>query len=205
MRAYFQKAVFEQTHLLFSNSLSDSRKHIIQLFLSFVRKRFKEVTMANFTRFTVLFSFMTVVFFSQTTFAEINLKAFATAPAFNALKIGNADWALRFFENRKLENMNFSSANNLCVALVLQSRLTEANNACEVALAHTAKSGYLRGARRRKEAEALILSNLAMIGVLSGDLNMARDYAEQASSKKALDREMRANLEATLLQPLATN
>ena len=161
--------------------------------------------MNDFLRSAALFSFITMGSFFQPTFAEINLKAFAAAPAFNALRIGNADWALRFFENRKLENMNFSSANNLCVALVLQGQLSEANNACEVALAHTAKSGYLRGARRRKEAEALILSNLAMIGVLNGDLSMARDYAEQASSKNVLDREMRANLDATLLQPLANN
>ena len=152
-----------------------------------------------------LFSFVTLTTFSQPIFAEVKMKAFAAAPAFNALKIGNAEWALRFFDNRKLENMNFSSANNLCVALVLKGELTEANDACEVALAHTAKSGYLRGARRRKEAEALILSNLAMIGVLSGDLGAARDYAEQASSRNALDREMKATLDASMLQPLATN
>ena len=161
--------------------------------------------MINSLRNAAIYSFLILTAWSQPIFAEVNLKAFAAAPAFNALKIGNADWALRFFENRKLENMNFSSANNLCLALVLQGRLIEANNACEVALAHTAKSGYLRGARRRKEAEAVILSNLAMIGVLSGDLRIARDYAEQASSKKVLDRDLKANLNAIMLQPLATN
>ncbi len=149
------------------------------------------------------FAFLTTLIFSNHTLAEVRMTAFAAAPAFNALKAGNAEWALRFFENRKLENMNFSAANNLCVAQVLKGQLHNANSSCEVALKHTAKSNYLKGARRRKEAEAIILSNLAMIGLLSGDLDAAREYAEQASSRNSLGRELKALLDSSIARPLA--
>tara|TARA_B100000700_G_scaffold88969_1_gene100375 strand:- start:5120 stop:5602 length:483 start_codon:yes stop_codon:yes gene_type:complete len=146
---------------------------------------------------------LTTILFSNQTLAEIRMTAFAAAPAFNALKVGNAEWALRFFENRKLENMNFSAANNLCVAQVLKKQLTRANSSCEAALTKTAKSAYLTGARRRKEAEAIILSNLAMIGLLSGNLEAAREYAEQASARNTLDRETKALLDSSMSRPLA--
>ena len=155
-----------------------------------------------FKRYTAL-AILATLNFSNHTLAEVRVTAFAAAPAFNALRAGNAEWALRFFENRKLENMNFSAANNLCVAQVLKGQFQRANDSCEVALKHTAKSTYLKGARRRKEAEAIILSNLSMIGLLSGDLEAAQEYAEQASSRNSLDRELKAVLESSMARPLA--
>ena len=100
----------------------------------------------------------------------------------------------------RVQDMTVAEANNFCVSNLIAKNYSEADSACEVALKKLNEWEPSAGGRRRREAEASILSNLSVGTFLRGDISAARDYADRANNLNPYDRNLRNNIRAMIAE-----
>ena len=149
---------------------------------------------------TALYIFLLLLMGVSTASAQLSVTALPGAPVFDSLTTGGVMTASQISRGVRVQDMTVAEANNFCVSNLLAKNYGEAVSACEIALQKLSEWESPAGGRRRREAEASILSNLSVGTLLRGDISAARDYADRANSLNPNDRNLRNNIRALIAE-----
>jgi len=124
--------------------------------------------------------------------ADYRLSAFSDTAGFRALVKKDTAKAKETFASRKLEDMDYFEANNLCIAQILLEEFDEAIESCSTALELVETSSELTVSNERV-AIAAVYSNLAVAKAMAGDKLGASADLEIALSLNGKDDNARIN------------